>query len=86
MRGRIFATQVISANFISFLPLLIIGAVTDILNVPLVLAGLAIGLLVMAAVSHLVGGREMPPPDPAAPAEGSAPEGASSIDTPQGVR
>jgi MFS family permease len=86
MRGRIFATQVISANFISFLPLLIIGAVTDILNVPLVLAGLAIGLLVMAAVSHLVGGREMPPPDPSGPAEGSVPEGVPSIDTPQGVR
>jgi MFS family permease len=86
MRGRIFATQVISANFISFLPLLIIGAVTDILNVPLVLAGLAIGLLAMAAVSHFVGGREMPPPDPRAPVAGFAPEAASSIDTPQGVR
>jgi len=86
MRGRIFATQVISANFISFLPLLIIGAVTDLLNVPLVLAGLAIGLLVMAAVSHLVGGREMPPPDLAAPGAGSVEEGESSIDTPQGVR
>ena len=33
MRGRIFATQVISANFISLLPLLIIGAMTDLLKV-----------------------------------------------------
>ncbi len=57
MRGRIFATQVISANFISLLPLLLIGAITDLLNVPLVLLLLALGLLAMAVVSHYVGGR-----------------------------
>jgi DHA3 family macrolide efflux protein-like MFS transporter len=86
MRGRIFASQVISANLISFLPLLIIGAVTDLLNVPLVLAGLAIALLVMAAVSHFVGGREMPPPDQPADAPSDAEREGSSIDTPQEVR
>jgi MFS family permease len=86
MRGRIFATQVISANFISLLPLLIIGAVTDLLNVPLVLAGLAIGLLAMAAVSHYIGGREMPPPPPSDERAPDAEEVPDSIDTPRGVR
>jgi MFS family permease len=86
MRGRIFASQVISANLISFLPLLIIGAVTDLLNVPLVLAGLAVGLFAMAALSHFVGGREMPPADQPGGEAGSGAEEASSIDTPQGVR
>ena len=54
----------ISANFISLLPLLIIGVVTDLIGVPLVLAVMAVGLFSMAAASHLVGGREMPSPEP----------------------
>ena len=41
MRGRIFATQVVSANFLSLVPLLAIGAITDILNVTIVLLILA---------------------------------------------
>jgi len=86
MRGRIFATQVISANFISLMPLLVIGAVTDLIKVPLVLLVLAGGLLAMAVVSHRIGGREMPPP-PGAPGEARRPEEErSSIDAPQGVR
>lgn len=58
MRGRIFATQVVSANFISLLPLLIIGAATDWLNITVTLLMLATAVLGMAAVSALVGGRE----------------------------
>jgi hypothetical protein len=77
---------VISANFISLLPLLIIGAVTDLIGVPLVLTLLALGLLVTALASHLVGGREMPPAEPLWEHEREAAGVADSIDTPQGVR
>jgi MFS family permease len=62
MRGRIFATQVVSANFISLLPLLIIGVVTDLLHVPLVLILLAILIAGLAVVSSIVGGDELPRP------------------------
>ena len=58
MRGRIFATQVVSANFVSLLPLLIVGVVTDLLHVPLVLTLLAAGVLAMAAVSAAIGEHE----------------------------
>jgi MFS family permease len=85
MRGRIFATQVISANFISLLPLLIIGAVTDLIGVPLVLTLVSIGLLVTALASHLVGGREMPPAEPLWDKEREGLEVTDSIDTPQRV-
>jgi MFS family permease len=47
MRGRIFATQVVSANFISLLPLLVLGALTDVVKVPAVL------LMIAAAVAGL---------------------------------
>ncbi len=47
MRGRIFATEVVSVNFISLLPLLVVGAVTDLIKVPAVL------LLIAAAVGAL---------------------------------
>jgi MFS family permease len=84
MRGRIFATQVISANFISLLPLLVIGAVTDLIKVPLVLFMLGLSLLGLAALSHRIGGREMPPPpsrDDGPEPESRAPD---SIDGPSG--
>ena len=58
MRGRIFATQVVSANFVSLLPLIIVGAVTDLLHVPLVLALLAVAVLAMAVVSAAIGEHE----------------------------
>jgi len=85
MRGRIFATQVISANFISLLPLLVIGAVTDLVKVPLVLFMLALSLLGMAAVSHRIGGREMPPPPARDRGSAPPPQEEGSIDAPQGV-
>lgn len=52
MRGRIFATQVVSANFLSLLPLLAIGAITDLLNVTVVLLLLAAIVGGMAALSR----------------------------------
>ncbi len=59
MRGRIFATQVVSANFISLIPLLMVGVITDLLNITavlIVLAGLIAGF---AFLSETVG----PPPE-----------------------
>lgn len=56
MRGRIFATQVISANFISLLPLLVVGGMIDITSVTAVLVGVAAVVLLFAYVSARVGG------------------------------
>jgi len=92
MRGRIFATQVISANFISLLPLFVFGAVTDWLHVTVVLLLISIGLLAMAALSHAVGreGDEEEAGEP--PGEGRGqPEPApaqvpAAFDTSRGVR
>jgi MFS family permease len=61
MRGRIFATQVVSANFVSLLPLLIIGAMTDLLSVTYVLLLIAGTVVGIAAISNAVGGRDIPP-------------------------
>jgi MFS family permease len=64
MRGRIFATQVVSANFISLLPLLVFGAITDLINIAPVLLLLAAALAAMAVISHRIGSqgeREGPP-------------------------
>jgi hypothetical protein len=94
MRGRIFATQVISANFISLLPLLLFGAVTDLLDVTTVLLFVAVGLVAMAAVSWSIAGEDVPDDgggsgasDSASGVRGRQKAGAStSIDTPRGVR
>jgi len=58
MRGRIFATQVVSANFISLMPLLVFGAATDFLKVPIVLVLIAVAVLGMAIASAVVSRRE----------------------------
>ena len=53
MRGRIFATQVVSANFISLMPLLVLGALTDVIKVPavLVMIAIAVGGVALASVT-----------------------------------
>ncbi len=63
MRGRIFATQVVSANFLSLLPLLFIGGlidllegVTDLPGIAIVLVLIAMATAAMAMVSSRVGG------------------------------
>lgn len=94
MRGRIFATQVISANFISLLPLFLFGAVADLLDVTTVLLFVALGLVGMAAVSWAIAGNDVPDDeDGAGTSNGSSgvPAGETadvsvSIDTPRGVR
>jgi MFS family permease len=70
MRGRIFATQVVSANFISLLPLLVLGALTDVVKVPAVLVMIAAAVAGVAVASVLVArsegqdgeGPQRPPP------------------------
>ncbi len=68
MRGRIFATQVVSANFISLLPLLVIGAATDLVKVPAVLLMIAAAVAGIAVLSARVAAsdeqeaQERPPP------------------------
>jgi len=78
MRGRIFATQVVSANFVSLLPLLVVGAVTDFAGVTAVLLGISVFLLLFAYASVRVGG--LTDEDKERP---ETPEGvSSSVDTP----
>ncbi len=70
MRGRIFATQVVSANFISLLPLLVLGALTDVVKVPAVLLMIAAAVAGLAVASVWVArnegqdgeGPQRPPP------------------------
>jgi MFS family permease len=50
MRGRIFTTQVVSANFLSLLPLLFIGGLIDLLDGLANLPGVTIVLLLVALV------------------------------------
>ena len=78
MRGRIFATQVISANFISLLPLLVVGGMIDITSVTAVLVGVAAVLLLFAYVSARVGGITNGDETPQRAREGAS----SSVDTP----
>jgi MFS family permease len=61
MRGRIFATQVVSANFISLLPLLLIGAITDLLNITIVLIMLAGVVGGTALLSEVAGPKDEEP-------------------------
>ena len=51
MRGRIFTTQVVSANFFSLLPLLLVGAITDLLGISLVLMFIALGVSVAGVLN-----------------------------------
>jgi MFS family permease len=50
-RGRIFAAQVVLANAIGILPLIVAGSVADILGVTAVLFAIAVALATVAAVS-----------------------------------
>jgi DHA3 family macrolide efflux protein-like MFS transporter len=78
MRGRIFATQVVSANFISLLPLLVVGGMIDITSVTVVLVGVAAFLLLFAYGSARIGGMTDGDETPQRAREGVS----SSVDTP----
>lgn len=62
MRGRIFATQVVSANFISLLPLLAVGAITDWLGISWVLFILAVLVGGTGVLSERIAGPEFGEP------------------------
>jgi len=81
MRGRIFATQVVSANFVSLLPLLIVGGLTDLTSVTAVLLGIAVFLLLFAYFSYRVGGIMDGEEEPPRTVESVS----SSVDTPTGL-
>jgi hypothetical protein len=51
MRGRIFTTQVVSANFFSLLPLLLVGAITDLVGISYVLIFIALGVSVAGVLN-----------------------------------
>jgi len=63
MRGRIFTTQVVSANFLSLLPVLFVGGLIDLLDgladlpgITIVLFLIAVVVAAMAVASSVVGG------------------------------
>ena len=78
MRGRIFATQVVSANFISLLPLLVVGGMIDVTSVTAVLVGVAVFLLLFAYASARIGGMTKGDETPLPAREGVS----SSVDRP----
>ncbi|KPK21496.1 MAG: hypothetical protein AMJ76_02470 [Dehalococcoidia bacterium SM23_28_1] len=57
MRGRIFTTQVVSANFFSLLPLLLVGAITDLVGISLVLIFIALAVSVAGGLNVKVARR-----------------------------
>jgi hypothetical protein len=77
MRGRIFTTQVVSANFFSLLPLLLVGAITDLLGISLVLIFIAVGVSVAGMLNVRVARRSgrLAASDDSAPAMSARPYG-----------
>jgi len=57
MRGRIFTTQIVSANFFSLLPLLMIGAITDAVGISWVLILIAVVVSLTGILNTVVGRR-----------------------------
>jgi len=81
MRGRIFATQVVSANFVSLLPLLVVGVIIDLTSITAVLLMVAVFLLLFALGSARAGGLQDGEEAPQRAPE----EAPSSVDTPTGL-
>lgn len=79
VRGRVFAAQVVLANAIGILPLIVAGSVADIFGVSPVLFALAAVLASIGGVSVYfetrwsLGGRPPPPPSPTAGAASARP-------------
>ncbi len=61
MRGRVFASQLVLANLVSILPLLLVGGVADLYGVSPILLTIAAAVLLLAAVSLFLSGEESPP-------------------------
>jgi DHA3 family macrolide efflux protein-like MFS transporter len=58
MRGRVFASQLVLANLVSILPLLLAGGIADLYGVSPILLAIAGVVLVAAGFSFLLSGRE----------------------------
>ena len=80
MRGRVFASQLVLANLVSILPLILVGGVADLYGVSPVLLSIAALVLLVAAASAYEGGRAharalvAPLPKGAWPRKGRTPE------------
>jgi MFS family permease len=79
MRGRIFTTQIVSANFFSLLPLLLIGAITDLLGISWVLIILALLVSTASLLNAQAARRSEAMPEPQKPPRATA-QGSSSGD------
>jgi MFS family permease len=92
MRGRIFTTQVVSANFFSLMPLLLIGAITDLLGISWVLIILALLVSTASLLNAQAARRSEAPVEPQkpprAPTRGRGPEdtSAASLDVDTGEK
>jgi MFS family permease len=92
MRGRIFASQMVLANGVALIPLVVVGGIADLVGVSEVVLGLA-GLLALGAVGSLYLERrwlpdeDLPPPPGAAASNSAAPREpvSRSIDTSRNV-
>jgi MFS family permease len=74
LRAQVFATQLAFANVVSILPLLVVGAMTDLIGVSMMLLGVSILVAISAAASVWVERRYIPKgvPEEAAVAEARA--------------
>ncbi len=99
MRGRVFGSQLVLANLVSILPLLLVGGIADVYGVSPILLTIAAVVLLLAGVSLFLAGREPSAEAPAEPppaaiegpdvsvGEGVAGgDGAESVDSTRGVR
>jgi MFS family permease len=95
MRGRVFASQLVLANLVSILPLMLVGGIADLYGVSPILLAIAGVVLLAAGVSFLLSGREPSVEAVAAASVGldvsasdgvaEAGGGASSVDSTEGL-
>jgi MFS family permease len=82
MRGRVFASQVVLANAVSIVPLIVVGGIADLYGVSVVILAIAMAMTVLAGMSVVMEMRWAPGDgQPASPVEEAAPasgEGQSS--------
>ncbi len=54
MRGRVFASQVVLANAVSIMPLMVVGGIADLYGVSPVILAIAVAMTVVAGISALM--------------------------------
>jgi MFS family permease len=82
MRGRVFASQVVLANAVSIMPLMVVGGIADLYGVSPVILAIAMAMTILAGVSVLMEVRwrsgevqRSSPVDEAAPVSGEGQSG-----------